>query len=192
MDDPEATTNGPRADACPSCGNHPRWESVLDRDDERWFSVCRCGRMQAFLPDAPETRPADPLAFFLAGPGRALAPPNPPWVRAFLQSLEAPRATRWWYRPGRCAGCGAAGDVRDARVPAPLRPRHKHAVPVMRLGYGRLLPARPRHGGVSGDRRSVDSAVSRGSAPTRDSIFRPYAVLIEGDDGNPTEWVPAA
>ena len=79
---------GPATAACPTCGGHPRWESVLDGDEERWLSTCRCGRMRAFLPEQPSLDPADPLRAFLLGVGRPIFPPTPPWIRLFLASLE--------------------------------------------------------------------------------------------------------
>ena len=68
---------GPGAAACPVCGDRPRWESVLEGEEERWLSVCRCGRLRAFLPGQPALEPEDPLRAFLLGPGRPLFPPAP-------------------------------------------------------------------------------------------------------------------
>jgi hypothetical protein len=42
--------HGSMPGACPSCGGDPTWESLVDADGERWLAVCRCGRMQAYLP----------------------------------------------------------------------------------------------------------------------------------------------
>ncbi len=120
MNEPEAPTHGPAMTACESCGRHPRWETLVDGDEERWFAACRCGRMQAFLPDAPELQPEDPLGAFLAGPGRALAPASPPWIRLFLRSLEEPNPTRWTYCPGPCPGCQAAAKFGFRACPRPF------------------------------------------------------------------------
>jgi len=88
-----AATEAP--DAC-GCGGQVRWESILDPYRERWLGVCECGTMRAFLPDAPEWIPEDPLkAFFhvqaglgVRGPSAVSLPcPGPP-VR--LPGLPSP------------------------------------------------------------------------------------------------------
>jgi hypothetical protein len=53
------TARGPATAACPACGGLPRWESLVDGEEERWLAVCRCGRMTAFLPAAPGLEPED-------------------------------------------------------------------------------------------------------------------------------------
>src|SRR5438876_408539 len=95
----------PLAGQCPRCGQRPRWESVADAEGERWLSVCRCGRLQAFLPEQPSLEPNDPLTVFLQGVGRAVRPATPAWIRLFLQSLGEPFHTAWHYRPGLCPAC---------------------------------------------------------------------------------------
>src|SRR5439155_20799147 len=73
LQEPESATRGP-ATACPSCGGNPRWESLVDGDQERWLAVCRCGRMRVFLPEQPGLEFEDPLRAFLLGPGRPIFP----------------------------------------------------------------------------------------------------------------------
>jgi hypothetical protein len=102
-----APERGSEAGACPSCGREPRWESLVDEGEERWLAVCRCGRMRAYLPDRPELDPDDPLRAFLHGPARPIFPASPPWIRAFLSSIERPNPVRWRFCHEPCHGCGA-------------------------------------------------------------------------------------
>ena len=99
----DRAASGLGAARCASCGGGPRWESLREGDEERWLAVCRCGRMQAFLPGQPALRPDDPLRAFLLGPGRPLFPPSPPWVRLFLASVEGPNPVRWRFCHTPCA-----------------------------------------------------------------------------------------
>jgi hypothetical protein len=92
--------------ACPSCGGDPTWESLVDADEERWLAVCRCGRMQAYLPEEPGLDPDDPLRAYLLGPGRPIFPASPPWARLFLASVEGPDPVRWRFCHAPCRGCG--------------------------------------------------------------------------------------
>ncbi len=190
MNEPEAPTHGPAMTACESCGRHPRWETLVDGDEERWFAACRCGRMQAFLPDAPELQPEDPLGAFLAGPGRALAPASPPWIRLFLRSLEEPNPTRWTYCPGPCPGCQAAAKFGFRACPRPF----VLAMCTLCLSCGLATAAYLRPS------RGMQESPATGSAwappcpavqRLRDCVFRPYAVLAEGEGGSPAQWVPA-
>ena len=187
MDERETTTRGPAATACESCGGLPRWESLVDGDEERWLAICRCGRMHAFLPDAPEARPEDPVSAFLAGPGRALAPASPPWVRVFLRSREGRTATRWSYCPGPCPGCGAAATFGMRACPRPF----VLAMCTLCLACGHVTAAylRPSRGmqespATGGAWAPPCPAVQR----LRDCVFRPYAVLAEWN-GSPV-WAP--
>lgn len=116
----ETDALGPVAAACPVCGgSSPRWESVLEGEEERWLSTCRCGRMRAFPPEQPALDPEDPLRAFLVGPGRPVFPPAPPWVRLFLASVEGPNPVRWRYSHGRCRGCGASAGFGMQAYPRP-------------------------------------------------------------------------
>src|SRR6266536_2626136 len=95
----------PMSVRCAQCGELPEWESIADAYEERWLAVCRCGRMQTFLPDQPAAEPKDPLAAFLLGAGRDIPSPTPPWIRLFMRSLEQPWNTRWRYSPEPCSAC---------------------------------------------------------------------------------------
>ena len=104
MDDNDLEDTRPAGGRCEACGGRPAWESVADQWGERWLSLCRCGRMQAFLPDQPGLRPDDPLGVFLQGAGRSAWPTSPPWIRLFLQSLREQLAG-WRYHPAACPAC---------------------------------------------------------------------------------------
>ncbi len=120
MGESETDARGPVAAACPVCGGRtPRWESVLEGDEERWLSICRCGRMRAFLPGQPELEPVDPLRAFLLGPGRPVFPAAPPWVRLFLASVEGPDPVRWRFCHGPCLACGASAGFGMQACPRP-------------------------------------------------------------------------
>ena len=180
----------PARAACPTCGGHPRWESLVDADEERWLAVCRCGRMQGFLPDQPEMQPEDPLSAFLSGVGRTtVAPASPPWIRLFLRSLEESNAIRWRYCPTACAGCGAAATFEMRACPRPF----VLAICTLCLACGHVTAAylRPSRGmqespATGGVWAPPCPAVQR----LRDCVFRPYARLAEGSGGNPTQWIP--
>jgi hypothetical protein len=103
-----APQGGSEPGACPSCGRHRTWESLVDADGERWLAVCRCGRLRAYLPGQPELDPDDPLRAFLLGPGRPIFPASPPWVRVFLASVEGPNPVRWRFCHEPCRGCDAS------------------------------------------------------------------------------------
>lgn len=187
MDELETTTRGPATTACPSCGGRPRWESLIDGDEERWLAICRCGRMQAFLPDAPEARPDDPVSAFLAGVGRTVAPASPPWIRVFLRSREGRNAIRWSYCPGPCPDCGAAASFGFRACPRP----YVLGTCTLCLACGRATAAYLRPS------RGMQESSATGGAWTppcpavqrlRDCVFRPYAVLAEWN-GSPV-WTP--
>src|SRR5262245_32146915 len=110
---------GAGSSACPSCGGSPRWESLLDGEEERWLAVCRCGRMRAFLPAQHALEPDDPLRAFLLGQGRPLFPAAPPWVRLFLASVEGSNPVRWRYSHGPCPACGASARFGLQACPRP-------------------------------------------------------------------------
>ena len=94
----------PDGGRCSSCGGQPQWEQVDDEFGERWLSVCRCGRMQAFLPDQPGLEVDDPLAVFLGGANRVPWPASPPWIRLFVFS-QRELLTNWCYHPSACGAC---------------------------------------------------------------------------------------
>jgi hypothetical protein len=104
----QAPQRGSEPGACPSCGRHPKWESLVETGEERWLALCRCGRMQAYLPDQPGLEPEDPLRIFLFGQGRPIFPASPPWVRLFLSSFERPDPVRWRFCHAPCRACGAS------------------------------------------------------------------------------------
>jgi len=104
-----APQRGSEPGTCPSCGGQPTWESLVEtEEEERWLAVCRCGRMQAYLPDQPGVDPEDPLRAFLLGPGRPIFPASPPWVRVFLASVEGPNPVRWRFCHEACRACSAS------------------------------------------------------------------------------------
>jgi hypothetical protein len=188
----DGAASGLAAARCASCGASPRWESLLDGDEERWLAVCRCGRMQAFLPDQPALRPDDPLRAFLLGPGRPLFPPSPPWVRLFLASVEGTNPVRWRFCHSPCAACGAPARFGLQALPRPsvfavctLCLACGHAT----AGYsrpGRGLVEAPAHGGAWAP---ACPAVQR----LRDCLHRPHALLrADGWSGEQTEFEDAA
>ena len=105
MDVDELDDDRPMAARCPQCGELPRWESLEDVLGERWLAVCRCGRMQVFLPDQPDLEPKEPLANFLLGHRPRAHGSTPAWIRLFLRSIEPPWTTRWRYSPELCPAC---------------------------------------------------------------------------------------
>jgi hypothetical protein len=107
------------ASICPSCGGTPRWESLLEGEEERWLAICRCGRMHAYLPEQPAFDPEDPLRAFLLGPARPIFPAAPPWIRLFLASIEGPNPVRWRYAHWACPRCGASASFGLQACPRP-------------------------------------------------------------------------
>ena len=105
MERDELDDDRPMSVRCAQCGECPEWESLSDGYGERWLGVCRCGRMQAFLPDQPAVESKDALAAFLLGAGREISAPTPAWIRLFMRSLEQPWNTRWRYSPEPCGAC---------------------------------------------------------------------------------------
>lgn len=190
MGELETSKHGPTTNTCASCGGRPQWESLIEGDAERWLSVCRCGRMQAFLSDAPGLQPEDPLTAFLVGLGRNILPTSPPWIRCFLRSVEAPNAIRWRYCPGPCPSCHASVSFGLRACPRP----NVLAMCTLCLacGYATAAYLQPSRG-----MSEVPTTGSIWTPPCpvvqrlRDCIFRPYATLTEGEDGNLTHWVPA-
>src|SRR6266536_250551 len=77
MERDELDDDRPMSVRCAQCGECPEWESLSDGYGERWLGVCRCGRMQAFLPDQPAVESKDALAAFLLGAGREISAPTP-------------------------------------------------------------------------------------------------------------------
>ena len=176
MDEPETELRGPAAASCPACGRSPRWESLLDGDEERWLAVCRCGRMRAFLPEQPDLDPEDPLRAFLLGPGRPIYPPSPPWIRLFLASLEGANPVRWRYCHGACPHCGAAASFGLQACPRP----GVFAVASVCLSCGRVAAtySKPARGLMEAQ---VDGREWAPPCPAvqrlRDCLHRPYSLL---------------
>lgn len=97
------------APECGNCGSRTDWESFVDESgEERWFSICGCGQMTAFLPEHPEAELKDPLAAYLLGLGRPVFPATPPWIRLFLNTIQGRRPVRWRYAWQDCPKCGAS------------------------------------------------------------------------------------
>ena len=168
---PEPASSG----RCAGCGGRPRWESLVDGGEERWLSVCRCGRMQAFLPDRPGHHD-DPLRAYLHGPGRPLNPESPPWVRLFLASLEQPNPPRWRHTPPPCSACQAAAVFALQACPRPaviaactlcLACGHTTAT------YTHLAAGHTEHPARGGAWTPPCPAVQR----LRDCVHRPAALL---------------
>ena len=175
MQEPESATRGP-ATACPSCGGNPRWESLVDGDQERWLAVCRCGRMRVFLPEQPGLEFEDPLRAFLLGPGRPIFPASPPWVRLFLASVEGPNSVRWRYCRGSCPRCGASASFGLQACPRP----NVFAVCVLCLACGNTTVqySRPSRGLVETPLAGRDwTPPSPAVQRLRDCLQRPYSVL---------------
>jgi hypothetical protein len=177
MEQQELTGNG-RTDAavCPACGGQPKWESLHDGEEERWLSVCNCGRMGAFLPEQPSLAPEDPLRTHLLGPGRPIFPASPPWARLFLASVEGPNPVRWRYCHGACGGCGASVSFGMQACPRP----NVFAACTVCLGCGRVMAQ------YSKPARGLVEAPAEGSAwappcpavqRLRDCVLRPHSVL---------------
>lgn len=168
--------DGTEAAACPACGGQPRWESVLDGDDERWLAVCRCGRMRACLPGQPALEPEDPLRAFLLGPGRPIFPASPPWVRLFLASVESPNPVRWRFCHAPCPRCRASASFGLQACPRP----GVFAVCTLCLACGRVTSSYSNPG------RGLVEAPVEGSEWTppspavqrlRDCLYRPHSLL---------------
>ncbi|MGH3018303.1 MAG: hypothetical protein ACRDLU_08015, partial [Gaiellaceae bacterium] len=86
------------APASENCGSRTKWESLVDGvGEERWFSICGCGQMAAFLPEQPQASIDDPLAAYLVGLGRPIFSATPPWMRLFLNTVQGQRPVRWRY-----------------------------------------------------------------------------------------------
>lgn len=108
-DRPEGTVASTGGQRCLGCDGLPVWESMVDQWGERWLAVCACGRIDAFFPDRrhPERQPSDPLTLFLQGHNGPRRPVTPPWVRLFLQSVQAPTLSHWRHSPDPCEDCAA-------------------------------------------------------------------------------------
>ena len=175
----DQTSGDGAAAACPSCGGHPRWESLLGGEEERWLAVCRCGRMRAFLPEQPALDPEDPLRTYLLGPGRPIFAASPPWVRLFLASVEGPDPVRWRYCHGACPRCGAAASLGLQACPRPA----VFAICTLCLACGHATAqySKPARGLVEAPAEGSEwappcPAVQR----LRDCVYRPYSVLRAG------------
>jgi hypothetical protein len=189
VDESDTAARGTAPVGCGSCGGDPRWESLVDGDEERWLAVCRCGRLQVFLPDRPELVPEDPLGTYLVGRALASAPASPPWVRLFLRSVEGPSPTRWRHVPGACDFCGASATFVMRASPRPW----VMGVCTLCISCGRATaiyahPSWPSSEAATGRTWTPPCpAVQR----LRDCVFRPYAVLSEGRGGTGSHWVAA-
>jgi hypothetical protein len=180
MDSSHLDDDRPVAASCPQCAGRLEWESVVDLYGERWLAVCRCGWLQAFLPDEPQVEPEDPLAAFLLGSRRTVAPPAPPWIRLFLRSIEQPWNTRWRYSSEPCGAC-----AERVRFELQVCPRPSWiGTCTLCLACGRVTteysqPLLNLHElAVTGSRWAPPCpAVQR----LRDCILRPYAVLRDRD-----------
>ena len=186
MDEPETELRGPAAPACPACGGNPRWEPLVDGEEERWLAVCRCGRMRTFLPEQPDLDPDDPLRAFLLGPGRPIFPPTPPWIRLFLASLEGPNPVRWRFCHGACPHCGASASFGLQACPRP----NVFAVASVCLSCGRVTAtySKPARGLVESP---VDGREWTPPCPAvqrlRDCLHRPYS-LLRADGWRVSAW----
>ena len=176
MEEHQLDDDRPATARCPNCGEPPEWESVSDAYGERWLSVCRCGRMQAFLPDQPGSEPEDPLGTFLLGAGREVAPLAPPWIRLFMQTVRPPWNAQWRYTPEVCAACAERVCFVLQVSPRP----YWVGTCTLCLGCGRATsqysqPWQNLHElAVSGSRWAPPCpAVQR----LRQCAFRPYAIL---------------
>ena len=138
-----APRRGSEPGTCPSCGRHPTWESLIETGEERWLAVCRCGRMQAYLPELPGLEPEDPLRVFLIGQGR---PSSPRARRGFDFSWRASsdRTPFVGASATRLPRLRRVGELRVAGVPARRRVRDLHAVPRLRVRERVLLEGRAR------------------------------------------------
>ena len=184
MEGRETTPGGSAKAACLACGGRPRWESVVEGEEERWLGVCRCGRIRAFLPTQPSLDPDDPLRGVPAGGGTAGVPrASPPWLRLFLGSVEGPDPARWRFVHEPCRGCGVLALFRAAGVPAGRGCyRGVRPLPSVRLrGPFFFVVAYAARGGA------VESAEGGAWAPAcpavqrlRDCVHRPYSLLRVG------------
>ena len=171
------TARGPARVACPACGGLPRWESLLEGEEEPWLGVCRCGRLRAFLPAAPGLEPEDPLGAFLAGPGRPVFPESPPWARLFLRSLEGPDPARWRFVHEPCRGCGSGARFGLQACPRPWA----FAACTLCLACGYATAAYSLRGGPA---ESAEGGAWAPACPAvqrlRDCVLRPLSVLSVG------------
>ena len=152
------------------------WESIADAMGERWLSVCRCGRIDAFLADQPGMQPDDPLAAYLLGSLPRPRAATPPWLRCFLRSIEGPWSVRWRYLHQRCPGCKTKVVFEFLACPR----AYVLATCSLCLACGHTTAEynRPWHGLTE---TSVGGSAWTPPCPAvqrlRDCIFRPYAVM---------------
>ena len=174
MEERGTTAGGPAEAVCPACGGRPRWESLLDGEEERWLGVCRCGRMRAFLPALPGLEPEDPLRAFLAGPGRPVFPESPPWARLFLGSVEGAGAGQVAVRGEPCRGCGARARFGMLAWPRPW----VFAACTLCLACGHVTAGYRRRGGPV---EPAEGAAWQPACPAvqrlRDCVHRPFSLL---------------
>jgi len=162
--------HGPATAACPSCGGHSTWESVLDGDEERWLAI------RAFLPERPALEPENPLRVFLLGPGRPIFPPSPPWIRLFLASVENPNPVRWRFCHAPCPRCQASASFGLQACPRP----NVFAVCTLCLSCGRVAASysKPAHGQVETPVEGCEWTPPCPAAQRlRDCLYRPYSLL---------------
>jgi len=72
--------------------------------NERWVSLCGCGRFHVFFPGRPDWEPDDPLTAALADPG-GIRQPTPPWLRLFQLSSGHPWRLPWRHVAVSCEAC---------------------------------------------------------------------------------------
>jgi hypothetical protein len=177
VEEPETTARGPRKAMCPVCGGRPRWESLVEGEEERWLGVCRCGRLRAFLPSLPGLEPEDPLRAFLAGPGRPVFAGSPPWARLFLGSVEGAEPVRWRFVGERCRGCGSLARFGMLACPRPW----VFAACTLCLACGYVTAGYSRHGGPV---EPAEGAAWFPACPAvqrlRDCVHRPFSLLAVG------------
>ena len=112
--------DGQLAPKCGNCGSKSEWESLVDESgEERWFSICGCGQMAAFLPEQPDAELKDPLATYLLGPGRPIFPESPPWIRLFLNTIRRSRSVCWRFVRQDCPKCGTSVRMGMQAYPRP-------------------------------------------------------------------------
>jgi len=143
---------------------------------ERWLSVCRCGRIDAFFADQPEAQPDDPLAAYLLGSLPRAQAPTPVWVRCFLRSVEEPWSIRWRYRHEPCDRC--ATRVVFEFLACPREYVLATCSLCLACGHATAEYAKPWHGLTE---TSVGGSAWTPACPAvqrvRDCIFRPHATM---------------
>ena len=116
----ETDVEQPCPTLCGSCGGRPRWESTVDGWGERWLATCACGRIETFFPDRRQrSTPSDPLTLFLQGHLAPRRPVTPPWIRLFLNSIQAPYPIHWRHAVVPCEACQSSATFGMLARPQP-------------------------------------------------------------------------